>query len=477
MNREFQNTISPLDSRYRSLAPEYYETISDYLSEAANMMYYGRVEAALATALSDFGVAPQDFGERVSAIVEALPFSEVYEEERRIQHNIRALVNCIQRLLPEKHRPYVHLFATSSDIIDTARAVQYRAFANSVLLPKFLDCTDLLYDLAKRHSNLPQVGRTHGRHAEPTTLGYWAAWHASRLEGRLHALHASFGNLVGKLSGAVGTRAAISLAIEDPGAFEVAVLCKLGLNPGRNELSTQIVQPEPLVDCLHAVTSSFGVLASIADDFRHLMRSEISEIEEADVPDRVGSSTMPHKINPKDFENVKSFWKTYMPRMTTCYMDQISEHQRDLTNSASQRFTNELLAGFAFATDRLSVAIRGTVINEGALRSNLQEGVSDVASEPLYIALALKGVPRAHETVRQLAKMARETGTSIFTLARQDRSLAPMIRDLPERIADTLDRPGGYLGDAPQKARAAADGWIKRREEWRSIGCGHNPKG
>src|SRR5207247_4253929 len=127
------------------------------------------------------------------------------------------------------------------------------------------------------------------------------------------------------------------------------------------EISTQVVQPEYVADYVYGLTSCWGVMANLADDGRHLQRSEIHEIrdrKEADTKTEVvGSSTMPHKVNPKDFENVKSLWKAYMPRIVTVLMDQISEHQRDLTNSASMRFVTEFVAAFAYGIHRL----RGTL--------------------------------------------------------------------------------------------------------------------
>src|SRR5690606_11352818 len=122
-------------------------------------------------------------------------------------------------------------------------------------------------------------------------------------------------------------------------------------SPG--EHATQVGAPEYITDYVHALVSCFGVLANFADDMRHLQRSEIGETGEAFDPLQVGSSTMPHKRNPWNFEHVKSLWKTFMPRMTTVYMDQISEHQRDLTNSAPSSIVMEVSGGLALAAGRL----------------------------------------------------------------------------------------------------------------------------
>ena len=114
--------------------------------------------------------------------------------------------------------------------------------------------------------------------------------------------------------------------------FEEEVLKTLGLEPSSH--STQIVEPEPTTDLVHATVSAFGVIANLADDMRQLQRSELAEVGELFDKTQVGSSTMPHKRNPINFENAKSFFLEYSPRMLTRYMNQISEHQRDLTNQS-----------------------------------------------------------------------------------------------------------------------------------------------
>src|SRR5690606_694848 len=119
-------------------------------------------------------------------------------------------------------------------------------------------------------------------------------------------LEEAVGNLRGKMAGAVGAYNASRLFFSDPDQFEVEVLRRLGLQPADH--ATQVVEPEYLADFLHAVVSTFGVLANLADDMRHLQRTEIAEVGEAFDPDQVGSSTMPHKRNPWNFEHVKSLW-------------------------------------------------------------------------------------------------------------------------------------------------------------------------
>ena len=118
---------------------------------------------------------------------------------------------------------------------------------------------------------------------------------------------------------------------------------------------------------------------------RHLQRTELSEVGEAFEEGQVGSSTMPHKRNPWNYEHVKSMWKAFMPRMMTVYMDQISEHQRDLTNSASARFVTEIVAALTMAVQRLTKVTKKLAVDKEQMLKNLKLNAGLIVAEPLYI--------------------------------------------------------------------------------------------
>src|SRR5207245_2607207 len=313
------------------------------------------------------------------------------------------LVNSIRKQVSASARPYVHLFATSADVMDTARALCLKHVTAAVLSPMLIELERKLIGLARAHADTPQMGRTHGQHAVPMTFGFAVALYVSRLGQRLSAIGQAAGNLRGKFSGAVGAYNALTLlGSADPAQVEAALMRRLGLAPP--EISSQVVQPEYVADYVYALTACWGVLANIADDFRHLQRSELRELRDKKSADPntpvVGSSTMPHKVNPKDFENVKSLWKAYMPRLTTVLMDQISEHQRDLTNSASGRFVTELVTAFVYAARRTGQALDAVKPNRERMAEILESGKDPVAAEPLYVLLSLAGHPDAHEKAR-----------------------------------------------------------------------------
>ncbi len=450
--------ISPLDTRYYGEDPKVYAALHDYLSEAATIKYQILVERAIVASLEQAGIAPPGICRRVAAAASTITPEQVYEEERRTQHNIRALVNCLRTKLPNEDQAYVHLFATSADVQDTARSLALRDLTRDVLLPELRQLLKVLIKAARRDAEIPQIGRTHGRFAEPITVGYWLANFVARLNERAEKIASSALELRGMFSGAVGAHSALALYWpNDPSLIEIEVLERLGLKPGMGSASTQVVQPEYLTDYGHALISTFGVLANIADDFRHLMRSEIEEIEEDLDVFQVGSSTMPHKINPKNFENVKSLWKTFMPRMMTVYMDQISEHQRDLTNSASARFFNELVAGTFYATYRLRDAIKKTRTNRNAIQKNLRKSAEWIVAEPLYIAFALAGHLDPYYKLRSAFLNARKHGTSLLAFLETDDEAKALWAKVPEaRKAAILD-PGKYIGDAVVRTHVICD--------------------
>ncbi|HZR01131.1 MAG TPA: lyase family protein [Chloroflexota bacterium] len=449
-------TVSPLDYRYYGASEKLYPKVHPYLSEEANLRYFLRVEAALARGLAEVGVCTPADAEEIARACGEVTFEEVHEEEKRTDHNVRALVNCISRRVGEHARPYIHLGATSSDVWDTATALRLRDFTREVLVPELRALVAALIELAREHRDTVQIGRTHGQHAVPITFGFAIAQYVDRVGGRLLEIERAAGAQRGLLSGAVGAYNAMSVIVPDPLALERAVLAQLGIEPAR--ISTQIAPPEPLADLVHAVLSCFGVLANLADDMRHLQRTEIGEIKERFLATQVGSSTMPHKQNPWNFEHVKSMWKEFAPRMAAVYANQISEHQRDLTNTASTRFVPEIFVGFLDALDRMVGLIRSTDVNAERMQANLAMSRGLFVAEPLYIILALHGVGDAHEVGRRLSLTAREKGISVLEAAAGE-PFFDQLTDAERRILAEPERY--YTGLAARKVDQVCDHWAE----------------
>jgi len=453
------DTVSPLDSRYYTDDLEFFNQLRPYVSEAANIRYLLKVELALIKTLAKWGICESEVVQEVEEACKKIRPEEVYEEEKRVQHNIRALVNCIRRYIKPESRRFVHLFATSSDIMDTSYALRYKELVRDVVLPNLIELEEVLIDIARTHSEQVQIGRTHGQHAIPTTFGYAMALFVSRVGSRIEGINLTHQNLRGKFSGAVGAFNGLGMYVDDPIDFERHLLSELGLKPSETSVSSQIVEPEPVTDLVYSVISCFSVLANLADDMRNLIRSEIGEILDKYHEDEVGSSTMPHKMNPKNFENVKSLWKEFMPRMTTVFMDQISEHQRDLTNSASSRFLAELFTGFCYAVMRMMDALSKIESDGAKMEANLELSKDLVVAEPLYILLALQGYPDAYDTVRSLSRRSRDGKNKLIDLVWQDAQLAAYLQRLPEHQKEILANPALYIGEAPARTLATCQHW------------------
>lgn len=458
------DSVSPLDYRYYGENKYLFEKLKPFASEGSYVEYLAKVEGVLVSAMAKNGICSPEIAEEVERACTQVTPAEVYLEEQRIQHNIRALVNCIKAKISQQAQPYVHLFATSSDIMDTAGALRFKDLTHKVLIPLLLELEQSLINMARQGSDTVQIGRTHGQHAVPITFGFTLAEYVSRLGNRIEAIRDAADNLRGQLSGAVGAYNAPSLVSEqlkiDPEEFERDFLELLGLKPATH--STQICEPEYVADLAYAVTSCFSVLAGLADDMRHLQRSEIEEIRERPDKDQVGSSTMPHKVNPKDFENVKSLWKAFMPRMNTVFMDQLSEHQRDLTNSASSRFLMELMVGFACATHRLTSTLAKVTMNEPGLKRNVDKSKNLCVAEALYTLLAVYGHPDAHECVRRLVRRCLEKGVQLNRQIWEEGELQPYLDKLSDKQREILAHPEKYTGIAARKTESVCSFWENR---------------
>lgn len=460
MERDVFGSLSPLDHRYYASNPSLFTQLSQYFSENAYIRYELKVEAALARVLAKRGICTPEIAEEIDRACAEVEPEEVYLEEEITKHNIRALVNCVQRRVSDAAKPYVHFTTTSVDIMDSATAMRFKEATENLVIPKCLELETVLIGIARREKDTVQVGRTHGQHAVPITFGFAMAEYVSRFGSRIEAIKQTADNLRGKISGAVGAYNASSLFFDDPLEFENEVLWELGLKPSL--YSNQIVEPEYLTDHIHAIVSALGVLANLADDIRHLQRTEIGEVGEVFEATQVGSSTMPHKRNPWNFEHVKSIWKEFMPRMITRYSDQISEHQRDLTNSASGRFVPEIVVGFVAAVDRMVRVMQKLVVDSERMARNFAFTKEMVIAEPVYILLASLGHPNAHEAIRLLTLESQQTGKSLRELLVEKAELFPYWSKLTPKQREVLEHPEKYTGWAAAKTEKLCDYWEKQ---------------
>lgn len=451
-HRDVFDSISPLDYRYWD------EDVAHYMSENAFTRYKCNVESSLVKALHEHEQCDEAVLQEIIAACDQITTDEVYAEEARIGHDIRALVNRICAKVSARAKPFVHRMATSFDISDTANAARFKDCALKLLIPKLLELHEVLCKFALREADRIQIGRTHGQHAVPITFGFALTEYVSRLGQCIPKVRETAEDLRGKFSGAVGAYNASSLFFYDPEQFERDVLKHMGLKPGDH--ATQIVQPEPMMRFLFECIATSGILANLADDMRHLQRSEIAEVGEAMKDDQVGSSTMPQKRNPINFENAKSIWKTIMPRIVTVMMDQISEHQRDLTNSASARTYGEIICYLVGILNRLTKTMGKLTVNAANMERNLNQSGDSIGAEPLYILLAAVGHPDAHEAIRRATKEAHKLQQGLYATVTKDEELVPYLAKIsPESLAQVQD-PKKYCGIAAKIVRDRVINWM-----------------
>ncbi len=455
--RNIFKNLSPLDHRYYLSNRTLFENLSEYLSEEAVVRYCIKVESALLeTHIQMQMPGSEEIIKQIRNLEKTITPETVYEEEEKTHHNIRALVNVMKLSVPDSVSHFVHLGATSVDILDTAAALRMRDASRKVVIPALIGLMESLLALTEREADTPQVGRTHGQHAVPVTLGFSFAEYIARLGKSIVKLEELSGDLRGKLAGAVGAYNATSLLVKDPIDLEKKFLTLLDIEP--SEYSTQMVEPEYLLRLLLEMNIAFGIIANLADDLRHLQRTEIDELRELFTDSQVGSSTMPQKRNPWNSEHVKSLWKAFFPRVMTFYMDQISEHQRDMSNSASSRFVADYISGFVAAIARMNKIVTTIRVDRKRLLDNITLKGDLVLAEAAYVLLSLSGDTDAHEKIRKITLECEAEGTRLVDALQRNPELW---RYISERLESTtgedavefFSNPWKYCGKAVEKTR------------------------
>lgn len=446
------DSIDPLDGRY------YDPEIAKYLSERSRIAYQAYIEAALARTLADFGVCSQEVADEIENAAASVTAETVAEEERTTKHDVKALVNSIKAQISDSAKPYVHFGATSYDIVATAMSLQMRTATQELVLPRLVALEKTLLRLTLENADVVQVGRTHGQHAVPITFGFAMAEYVNRLGENIEALNELSLALPGKFSGAVGAYNALSLFVEDPLKFEESVLAQVGLKA--TEYSTQIVPAEYMVRLIDELAISAGIMANLSHDMRHLQRSEIAEVREAFAEGQTGSSTMAHKRNPWNFENVISMSKQVNAQVVNAYQNIASEHQRDLTDSASARFYGVVFASVASMAQRLDRVMSKIEVDAESMQSNLYLSGGAIAAEPLYLLLEKYGHTTAHEVSKNAAHQALEQGKPLYEVASADPDLTDYFDKFTDREKQILQEPEKhYTGLASTKAKSIHAKW------------------
>ena len=343
------------------------------------------VETAAAEAMAAAGIVPaeaaRDIRERG-----AFDVARIEAIEQITQHDVIAFTTAVAEYVGPSAR-WLHFGLTSSDVVDTAQALQMRE-ACDVILKDLDGLLDAIHDRAVEHRRTPMIGRTHGVHAEPMTFGLkLALWYAEvgRAVDRVRRARAVVS--VGKLSGAVGTFAHL------PPEIEADVCARLGLEPA--PVASQVIQRDRHAELLAALAITAASLEKFALEIRGLQKTEIGEVEEPFGKGQKGSSAMPHKRNPIGCEQVVGLARLIRGNCHPAFENIALWHERDISHSSVERV---ILPDSFIALDhmlrRFTRIVRGLVVNVDRMRENLNLLRGVVFSGTVLLELAKRGISR-----------------------------------------------------------------------------------
>ncbi len=359
----------------------------------------------------------------------------VDERERVTDHDVAAFVDVVAGSVGE-HGRWIHYGLTSSDVLDTALALQLRQ-AGEILVAGARAYRDALVARALEHRDTLCVGRTHGVHAEPTTFGLRLAGFAFEADRNVRRLDEAFAQLAfGKLSGAVGTYASI------PPTVEARVMERLGL--GREDVATQVVPRDRHAVLTSAIAIAGAGLERFATEVRGLQKTELREVEEPFAAGQKGSSAMPHKRNPIRTERVTGLARVLRGYAQAGVENVALWHERDISHSGAERVTlPDATILLDYMQDLATKVAAGMTVHEERMRENLGLTHGALFSQRALTALVESGMSRddAYRVVQENAQRAWDTRTEFRDL---------LAEAAPQLDLDAVFDYGAYLTHLPE---------------------------
>jgi adenylosuccinate lyase len=371
------------------------------------------VELAACEAMEEEGRVPNGTAASVrqQAKVDACRIEEI---ERETRHDVIAFLTAVEESAGPPAR-WLHYGMTSSDVLDTAFALQLQR-AMELIRVDLDGLVDALAERAREHRDTPVIGRSHGIHAEPTSLGLvFASFYAEMVRNRQRLEAARRGVAFGKIAGAVGNYAKL------PPAVEAQALAALGLQP--ETVATQVVPRDRHAELFNALALLGAGMERIAITVRHWQRTEVGEAQEAFGGGQKGSSAMPHKRNPILSENLTGLARLLRSYASTALENVALWHERDISHSSAERvIAPDATIVADFALRRLTKLVRGLVVRPGVMRANIDKTGGLVYSEAVMLALVESGLPRqdAYRLVQRSALKALDGEGDFQALLRDD---------------------------------------------------------
>ena len=372
-----------------------------------------QVEILVCEAMAKEGMIPE---KSLDTIKKKARFSidRIQEIEEEVKHDVIAFLTNVEEYVGPDAR-FIHMGLTSSDILDTAFALQLKE-AMLIIIDDVGNLLLVLKDKAFEHKNTVMIGRSHGIHAEPITFGLKLAVWYSEMKRNLTRLEQALDVIgYGKISGAVGTFANI------PPQIENYVCNQLGLRPA--EISTQIIQRDRHAHYFTTLAILAGSIEKIAVEIRHLQRTEVGEVEEAFTPGQKGSSAMPHKKNPIGSENLSGLARLVRSNSLAAMEDIALWHERDITHSSVERVIapdSSILIDYML--NRLTRMIKNLVVKKDNMARNLEKLTGLIFSQQVLLVLVAKGCSRQHaySLTQRISLQAWNTGKSFKQLLASD---------------------------------------------------------
>jgi adenylosuccinate lyase len=376
------------------------------------------VELAALEGWAEVGIVPAEAVAEIAAKAEPPSPERVAEIEALTHHDVAAFVDAVAEELGDEGR-WFHYGLTSSDVVDTALALQIRD-AGALILAGLERAFASVVARAEEQRETLQIGRTHGIHAEPTTFGLKLVGWAFELDrNRTRLERALEGMRVGKLSGAVGTYSATDPEVE-------RVACeRLGLEPA--PASTQILQRDRHAELLSTLAIVGASLEKFALEIRHLARTEVAEVQEPFGQGQKGSSAMPHKRNPVVAERICGLARVVRAAATVGLENVALWHERDISHSSAERVVvPDAFLALDYMLDRFAWLVEGLVVRPERMRRNLESSHGLFFSQRLLLALVESGLTRdeSYRLVQRHALRAWDEEQDFRELVRADRELA-----------------------------------------------------
>ena len=430
--------VCPLDYRYGR------KELKEIFGETKRLQFLLDIEAALAHAHAKVGNIPKSAADEISkkASIKFVKVDRVKKIETETKHDIMAVTRALAEQCSGGAGKYVHLGATSYDIVDTANALQFTESTEQIKY-SLRELRKTLVELAKKHKKTLMVGRTHGQHTIPITFGLKMAAYAMEIDRHMERLFESKTRLfVGKLSGAVGTGAALG---ENALKVQEEMLKELKL--GVEEVSTQIVCRDRYNELIGVLCNIATSMEKFATEIRNLQRDEIGEVAEAfETKKQVGSSTMPHKRNPITCEQICGLARVIRGFISPTYENSIQWHERDLCNSSSERF---IIPHSLILTDwiiyQMNIVFKNLKVFPEKMKKNLEISKGLPMAESLMTKLISKGMGRgeAHELMRKVSLKAVKQNKSLKEVFIEENK---SLKALNEKEIDNALEPENYLG-------------------------------